>query len=171
MPRVALVHEPPDGGVAEHVRLLARGLPEHGYEAGVLGPDRLPFRRDYKHPHRDAQALGALVRALKGFDLVHGHAAKAGVIARVAGRLAGVPAVYTPHGFPFVGDVSAARHRFGLTTERALTRWTAALICVCEHEREVARAQRIRPAGPLAMVHNGCPACAGGAGAGGCRSS
>ena len=42
-----------------------------------------------------------------------------------------------------------ARHRFGLTTERALARWTAALICVCEDERAVARATAStrRPAG------------------------
>jgi glycosyltransferase involved in cell wall biosynthesis len=162
VPRIALVHEPPDGGVAEHVRLLARDLPGHGYEPVVLGPDRLPFRRDYAHPHRDAQALGALIRALKHFDLVHGHAAKAGVLARVAGRAAGVPAVYTPHCFPFVGDVSAARRRFGLVAERALAGWTAALICVCEDERETARAHGIRPAGPLATVHNGCPPCPAG---------
>jgi glycosyltransferase involved in cell wall biosynthesis len=128
----------------------------------LFGPDRLSFRRDYAHPHRDAQALGALVRGLRGFDVVHAHAAKAGVIARVAARVRGLPAVYTPHCFPFVGDVSAARHRFGLGTERALARWTAALICVCEDERGVARAHGIRPAGALAMVHNGCPPCAGG---------
>ena len=162
MARVALVAEPPDGGVAEHVNQLARGLAGHGHDAAVFGPRELPFRRDYAHPHRDAQALGALVRALRGFDLVHGHAAKAGVLARVAGRLAGVPAVYTPHCFPFVGDVSAARRRLGVVSERALAPWTAALICVCEDERELARAHGIRPAGPLAVVHNGCPPCAAG---------
>ena len=52
---------------------------------------RLPFRRDYSHPHRDLQALGALVRALDGFDLVHAHAAKAGVVGRLAARLRGCP--------------------------------------------------------------------------------
>ena len=67
---------------------------------------RLPFRRDYAHPHRDAQALGALTRALGGFDLVHAHAAKAGVVGRLAARLRRLPAVYTPHCFPFVGEVS-----------------------------------------------------------------
>jgi glycosyltransferase involved in cell wall biosynthesis len=151
--RIALVCEPPDGGVAEHVRRLAAGLPEHGYEPVVLDSRVLPFRRDYRHPHRDLQALGALVRRLRGFDLVHAHAAKAGVLARLAaGRR---PVVYTPHCFPFVGG-SAARRRFGLVVERALSPLTAATICVCEDEAGVARAAGL---GRLEVVHNGCPAC------------
>lgn len=145
--------EPPDGGVAEHVRQLARGLPGHGYEPVVLDSRVLPFRRDYRHPHRDLQALGALVRALRGFDLVHTHSAKAGVLARLAaGRR---PVVYTPHGFPFVGG-SAARRRLGLVAERLLVPRTAAIVCVSEHEAGVARSAGL---GRLTVIHNGCPAC------------
>ncbi len=161
MARVALVCEPPDGGVAEHVRQLAAGLPAHGHEAVVLGPDVLPFRRDYRHPHRDARALGALVRALRGFDLVHAHAAKAGVLARLAAAAARVPAVYTPHCFPFAVPDARARRWFGLAVERALAPLTAAIVCVCEQERELAVAHRIRPRRELAVIHNGCPPCAG----------
>jgi len=139
--------------VAEHVRRLAAGLPEHGYEPVVLDSRALPFRRDYRHPHRDLQALGALVRRLRGFDLVHAHAAKAGVLARLAaGRR---PVVYTPHCFPFAGG-SAARRRLGLVVERALAPLTARTICVCEDEAAVARAAGL---GRLTVVHNGCPAC------------
>jgi glycosyltransferase involved in cell wall biosynthesis len=153
VPRIALVCEPPDGGVAEHVRQLARGLPAHGYQPVVLDSRVLPVRRDYRHPHRDLQALGALTRALRGFDLVHAHAAKAGVLARLATRR---PVVYTPHCFPFVGG-SSARRRFGLIVERALARRTATIICVCEDEARVARAVGI--GARLAVVHNGCPSC------------
>jgi glycosyltransferase involved in cell wall biosynthesis len=157
MARIALVFEPPDGGVAEHVARLAAGLGEHGHEAVVFDSRRLPFRRGYAHPHRDARALGRLTRALEGFDLVHAHAAKAGVIGRLAARLRGLPAIYTPHCFPFVGEASKARLRFGLVSERALAPLSAALICVCEDERDVARAAGIRA--PLHVVHNGCPSC------------
>jgi glycosyltransferase involved in cell wall biosynthesis len=159
--RIALVCEPPDGGVAEHVRALAAGLPAHGHEAVVLGPDVLPFRRDYRHPHRDAQALAALTRAVRGFDVVHGHAAKAGVLARLAGAAARVPAVYTPHCFPFAVPDARARRSFGVAVERALAPLTAAIVCVCEQERALAAAHRIRPRRELAVIHNGCPACAG----------
>jgi glycosyltransferase involved in cell wall biosynthesis len=140
--------------VAEHVRQLARGLPEHGYEPVILDSRVLPFRRDYRHPHRDLQALGALARVLGRFDLVHAHSAKAGVLARIAaGRR---PVVYTPHGFPFVGG-SAARRRFGVWVERALAPITRTIVCVCEQEAAIGRAAGL---GRLAVVHNGCPACA-----------
>jgi glycosyltransferase involved in cell wall biosynthesis len=175
--RVALVCEPPDGGVAEHVAQLALGLGDHGHEAIVLGPAAfapaarlaaagcepltLDFKRDYGHPASDARVLAALVRILRGgrFDLVHAHAAKAGVLARAAAVLAGVPAVYSPHCFPFVGEVSGARRVFALIVERLLARRTAAVVCVCEAERELASASGIVPRASLAVVRNGCPPC------------
>src|SRR3954471_12336430 len=159
--RIALVCEPPDGGVAEHVRQLALGLPAHGHEAVVFGPAELPFRRDYRHPHRDLQALAALARALRGFDLVPGHAANAGLVARPAAAIARRPAVYTPHCFPFAVPDAPAQRAFGLAVERGLAPLTAVIVCVCEQERGVAIAARVRPRGRLAVIHNGCPACAG----------
>ena len=94
MARIALVCEPPDGGAAEHVAQLVRGLPAHGHEPVLFAPEAfapavdfvpLPFRRDYAHPPDDARALARLARELRGFDLVHAHSAKAGVLARLAG--------------------------------------------------------------------------------------
>ena len=130
MARIALVCEPPDGGAAEHVAQLARGLPEHGHEAVVFAPAAfapalggvrtLPFRRDYAHPWDDARTYAELVRALRGFDLVHAHAAKAGVLARLAGWSSRRPVVYTPHSFPFVGEMGEARRVFSHVVERLL---------------------------------------------------
>jgi glycosyltransferase involved in cell wall biosynthesis len=175
---VALVCEPPHGGVAEHVTQLALGLGERGYEPVVLCPPAFrtagvlrdagvrvvetDLRRDYAHPHIDFAAVRAVGRALRRerVTLVHAHAAKAGVVARLAARLTGRPALYTPHCFPFVGEISEARRRFSLAVERALAPGTAAIVCVCEDEREVARAHGIR-APELAVVHNGCPPCDG----------
>jgi glycosyltransferase involved in cell wall biosynthesis len=167
--RVALVCEPPDGGVASHVRELALGLGAYGHEAVVFGPpgfaaashvrfEPVPFTRDYDRPHRDAAALAALTRAVRrgGFDLVHAHAAKAGVLGRLAARAARLPALYTPHCLPFVGEVSEARRRFGVLAERALAPLTATIVCVCEDERRVALAAGL-PERRLTVVHNGCP--------------
>jgi glycosyltransferase involved in cell wall biosynthesis len=172
MARVALVCEPPDGGVAEHVAQLALGLRARGHEPLVLGPpdfaprarvadafQALPLARDYRHPHRDAAAVVSIVRALRaaGSELVHAHAAKAGVLARLAAAVVGAPAVYTPHCLPFVGEVSAARRRFGLLAERRLAPLTARLVCVCEDERRVALGARLLAPERLAVVYNGCP--------------
>jgi glycosyltransferase involved in cell wall biosynthesis len=168
MPRVALVCEPPDGGVAEHVIRLVEQLPAHGYEPVLLVPPEfkhatrnhitLPFRRDYGHPRQDARSLAQIVRTARSVDLVHSHSAKAGVLGRLAAAIAGKPSVYTPHGFPFVGEMSETRRRFGVTVERALDKLTDAIVCVCEFERDLARAQELRPK-RLEVVHNGCPPC------------
>ncbi len=166
MARIALVCEPPDGGAAEHVGQLARGLGAHGHEPVVYAPAdfapsvptvrTLSFRRDYAHPWEDARAFVALVRELRRYDVVHAHSAKAGVLARLATRR---PVVYTPHGFPFVGEMREARRVFALAVERTLAPATAALICVCGFERDLAREKRLRPR-RLAVVHNGAPGCA-----------
>ena len=170
MARIALVCEPPDGGVAQHVRQLALGLPAHGYEPVLLVPrefahldelrdvcEVVPLRRDYGHPHDDARALAAIVPVARGAALVHAHSAKAGVLGRLAAVLARRPAVYTPHGFPFVGEMSDARRRFGVVVERALAPVTT-LICVCEFECGLARERRLRSR-RVAVVYNGCPPC------------
>jgi len=173
---IALVCEPPDGGVAEHVRQLALGLPSRGYEPMVIVPREfahlhelggvrevltLPFRRDYRHPHDELHVVASLTRVLRGTALVHAHSSKAGVLARVAATLTRRPAVYTPHAFPFVGEMSELRRRFGVVVERALAPATAALICVCESERELAIQHRLRPR-RAAVVYCGCPPCSNG---------
>lgn len=174
--RVLQVFEPPDGGVPEVVLRLALGLGGHGVEVEVAGPDeampyaaleaagirvhRVPFERGYRAPARDgraARALAARIRAGR-FDVVHTHSAKAGALGRVAARLAGVPAVHSPHCLPFEGDVSRQRRAFALATERRLGPLTAALVCVCEHERRLALRHRLVPAARLRLVHYGTPA-------------
>jgi glycosyltransferase involved in cell wall biosynthesis len=179
MARIALVCEPPHGGVAEHVCQLAVGLTGRGHTVVVLAPadfgpaprlaaagcrfEPVAFRRDYGHPHRDLGALLQVIRALRRhrIDLVHAHAAKAGVVGRLAALATGRPALYSPHCFPFVGEVSAARRRFAELVERRLAPATAAIVCVCEDERQVAIAHRIGRPERLVVVHNGCPPCDG----------
>src|SRR4051794_5882549 len=168
MARIALVCEPPDGGAAEHVAQLARGLGAHGHEAVVFGPEafapavegvvRLPFRRDYGHPDQDARAFFQLLRELRSFDLVHAHSAKAGVLGRLAGWGVRRPVVYPPHGFPFVGEMREARRVFSHVVERGLAPPTAAIIGVCAFERDLARTNQLHPR-MLAVVHNGSPPC------------
>jgi glycosyltransferase involved in cell wall biosynthesis len=99
-----------------------------------------------------------LLRELRGFELVHAHSSKAGVLARVAGWASRRPVVYTPHGFGFVGEMREARRVFAHVVERLLAPPTAALIGVCAFERDLARASHLHPR-LLAVVHNGSPPC------------
>src|SRR4030081_1176298 len=178
MPRVLLIFEPPDGGVAENVAQLGLHLGQHGYEVEAAGPleaitygrlaeagvpvHRLPLVRGYGSPGRDAAALRGL-RALISpdrQDLVHCHSAKGGVLGRVAARTRGVPAVYSPHCFPFVGEFGAPRRVFATSVEWMLGHAaTAAILCVCEAERELARERRIAPQARLRVVYNGSEPC------------
>jgi lipopolysaccharide/colanic/teichoic acid biosynthesis glycosyltransferase/glycosyltransferase involved in cell wall biosynthesis len=78
-------------------------------------------------------------------DLVHAHSAIAGVVARVAGQRADVPVVYTVHGFGFKPEVPLLRRTAASMAERMLARWTAQMICVSKHERELAYDLPIAP--------------------------
>lgn len=175
--RVLLVFDPPDGGVAENVRRLALGLRNHGWEPYVAGPResliyedlaaasvpvvRLGFRPGYGHPRSDLRTLyqlNALMRR-EGFDLIHSHNAKAGVLARLAARPVAAPAIYSPHCFPFVAPYSRTRLWASTTIEWFSGRVTDALICVADEERRIAVEKGIVPDDRLRVVHNGCPPC------------
>jgi len=178
MPRVLLVFEPPDGGVAENVLLLAQTLGDHGFDVEVAGPPKaaihgrlreagipvreVPMRRGYGSPGADLAALRALVRLMRAgrYDVVHCHSAKAGTLGRVAARLAGIPAAYSPHCFGFVGEVSLVRQAFATAVEWLLGRTaTAAIVCACEAERGRALERRLAPATRLRRIYYGVRAC------------
>jgi glycosyltransferase involved in cell wall biosynthesis len=180
MRRVLLVFEPPDGGVPAHVLALARGLDAHGWLPVVAGPadasayaeferagvefQRLPMGRSL-HPVRYAATLRGLGRLIRGqgIDLVHAHSSKAGVVGRMAARLAGTPAVYTPHCFAFIRDGTPAVQGGLALAERALAPLARAIVCVAEFERAAALRHRVAPPGRLHVVHNGSFACGEGA--------
>lgn len=178
MARVLLVFEPPDGGVAENVLQLALHLGGHGYEVEVAGPSRsaiydrlraagipvhhVGLRRDYGSPGADLAALRSLLGLLRSgrYDAVHCHSAKAGALGRVAARVAGVPAIYSPHCFGFVGDVSPARRAFATVVEWLLGRTaTAAIVCACEAERRRAIERRLASRSRLRRIYYGVERC------------
>lgn len=173
------VFQPPDGGAAEHVRLLSLGLLERGHAVTVAGPAGaaprpaleaagatyvpLPLVGDMVAPREDRAALRALrdLLAAERFDLVHAHAQKAGIVARRAARRAGVPAVYTPHLFVYRTQLLRPRPGAGLrffatrAMERRLGRDTAAIIAVSEDERQAAIRDGIVPVERVHTILNG----------------
>jgi glycosyltransferase involved in cell wall biosynthesis len=161
------------GGASIHVRDMARFMREHGHEVMVLvggvGPvtaqlaaAAVPFLSlryllRSVHPFRDLRAVGELQSALRSFrpDLLSLHTAKAGYIGRIAAGGLGIPALYTPHGWPFgerFGPLS--RLGFGLL-EKAISRHAAAIVCVCRYEKDLALRQGIADGGRLRVIHNG----------------
>jgi glycosyltransferase involved in cell wall biosynthesis len=103
------------------------------------------------------RAAAELARAVREFkpDLLSLHTAKAGWIGRLVASRLGIPAIYTPHGWPFGGRFPSAARKAFLYAERAASRGAAAVVCVCEYERALALRLRVSDAGRLRVIHNG----------------
>lgn len=92
-------------------------------------------------PWRMANAVRALLALLRQHqpDLIHAHSAMAGVVARLAGRLAGVPVVYTVHGFGFKPEAPRIQRYAAWFVEWLLAPLTTHMICVSLREQQLAR--------------------------------
>jgi glycosyltransferase involved in cell wall biosynthesis len=176
--RILHVFRSPVGGLFRHVRDLARGQSELGHRVGIMcdsstgGPGAAQLLEACQtyclagietHPISrlpslsDVAAMSACSRQVqeKGFDVLHGHGAKGGLIARIVGKRLGIPSIYTPHGgslhFSWANPSGAAF----LTTEKILSRMGSGFVFVCDFEKS-AFATKIGLAGkPAAVVHNG----------------
>lgn len=109
-------------------------------------------------PITDMRALVALVRLLRNgrFDIVHTHSSKAGILGRLAARLAGVPVVvHTLHSLVF--------HEYQATWKNALYVWlkkrcapmTDVLISVNEQTVKGAIAAGIGQPGQYVTIYSG----------------
>jgi len=160
------------GGAYQVVRCLLERLPKEEFEQSLVsGPEVAPpdarivpeLVREIS-PRLD---LAALVRLTRIFakdrpDLVHAHTYKAGLLASVAGRLAGVPAVlFTPHGHIFSRGANIPGVPGGPKLE--LLRWITRVAQGCadrvtalsEPDLEQQLALRLSPASKYAVVRNG----------------
>ena len=171
---VLQVCQPEDGGVAEHVLRLARGLAERGWPVeAALSPDstiaaglaeggvrvhELPLTREPGVSDlQQARALRRLDRERR-FSIVHGHSSKAGALVRGAlqhpRRL-----VYTPHCFAFAGASRGARRVAYMAIEQALVPRSGAIVAVCEWEAQLARRHLQGVDSRLRVIANGVPDC------------
>ena len=99
-----------------------------------------------------------LIREVKP-DLIHCHTSKAGIIGRAAGRVCGVPVVFTAHTWSFAEGTTPLWKLIGRPAERLASRWTHKLITVSESNRRAALRARIATEEKLATVHNGIADC------------
>ena len=143
------------GGAAKHVALLTRDLDQAEWETRLFcGPPRahegdyfalhnLPIRpiwvgslRREADPVRDARALRDLVRHFRAFrpQICDTHLSKAGILGRLAARLAGVPIrVHTFHVNIFEGyDWKPGERPIYLGLERWAARESDRLICLSD---------------------------------------
>ena len=103
----------------------------------------------------DSRAVSQLAGWAKrdAVDLLHLHSAKAGYLGRLAAQAAELPAIYTPHAFPFQRTTDAFRALYRII-ERRMAAHTARIICVSDGERREALHAGLPPA-KLTVIPNG----------------
>lgn len=162
------------GGAQVHVRDLCRALHQRrdevlvafgtsGLLATMLDEIGVPWtlcaglQREID-PIRDFRAIRSLFQIVRGFepDLVAAHATKAGIVARIVGRLSHTPCVTNPHGWSFPPGVPIRQRQTYQLIERALAPLSDRIICVSEYDRRLAIQAGI-PASRLVTIHNGVP--------------
>jgi glycosyltransferase involved in cell wall biosynthesis len=112
---------------------------------------------------RDVAALTALVRLLRHQRplIVHTHTSKAGLLGRLAARMAGVPIViHQPHGHIFYGYYGAARSALFVRIERLAAHWTDRIVTLTERGTEEHLAQGIGRREQYVAIPSGVPTTA-----------
>jgi glycosyltransferase involved in cell wall biosynthesis len=173
----------PVGGIFRHVRDLASAHAAEGHEVGILcdsstggaheerlfaeirpylslGLTRLPIRRSIGPS--DARALWSSYTALRGLkpDILHGHGAKGGALARTIGSVLRVnqfrvARIYSPHGGSLHYDRGTIKGKAILALERFQEHATDALVFVCDFERRTYEEKIGTPRAPVERIYNG----------------
>ena len=157
--KILHVFRAPVGGLFRHVRDLVIGQKQLGHDVGIvcdsstggavadglltsivphcsLGIHRIEILRLPGFGDVSAVLKTKAIAKLTGAEIVHGHGAKGGLYGRLAARILGIPAVYTPHGgslhYKWLGFPGA----LFLASERLLAQIGSGLIFVCEFERQ-----------------------------------
>ncbi|SIP95743.1 Glycosyltransferase involved in cell wall bisynthesis [Rhizobium sp. RU20A] len=166
-PPLRIIHcfRSPIGGIFRHVRDLAEAQSRSGHLVGIvcdsstggayedqlfealkpylaLGLVRLPIRRSV-----GLSDLGAFWKSFKEVkslqpDVLHGHGAKGGVLARLIGSLLRVyryrvARLYSPHGGSLHYDKRKLSGRLIFLAERLQESLTDAIVFVCDYEKSV----------------------------------
>ena len=162
------------GGAQLHVRDLTHRLAADGHDihvvvgsTGLLTDDLVaagiqtsccPGLLREIHPVHDVRAVLQLKHSIAAFnpDLVTTHSSKAGMVGRIAARLAGVPCIFTVHGWAFIDTVPQPIRGIYRLMERGIAPLARQIICVSNHVREMgveAGIDRNR----MVVIHNGLP--------------
>jgi len=175
--RVAQVVEAVEGGCKRHVLDLVAGLDPARFRQTVIHSSR----RDPGFPEAIAAATGGAVETIpwnvlrrfcpvldlqgyrflgklfreRGFDIIHCHSAKAGLLGRLAARHLPAAKVYTPHCFPFCMETDAFATMLYVWLERLAGASTDRLVAVAPSEADIARAMNVVALERVVLIENG----------------
>jgi len=173
----------PVGGVFRHVRDLAEEQSKAGHEVGILcdsltggehedrlfeditpflalGVIRLPIRRQINLS--DAATVWNSYKAIKSLrpDVLHGHGAKGGLLARVLGSILRVnkyrvARLYTAHGGSLHFPRASLQGMLVHSLERMLEFLTDGLIFICDFEKRTYEKKVGKPRTRSVLIYNG----------------
>jgi len=87
------------------------------------------------------------------FDIVHAHTSKAGFLARIAARLAGVKSIiYMPHGHVFYGYFGEVKTRLIVNAERFAARYCDMILVLTNLEKNDFEQLRIAPGEKIRVI-------------------
>lgn len=165
------------GGAPKVFFRLVRGLKERGVQVVIAcGPSRDPqedptrfsrttgisfhllpsLRRDIS-PLHDLLAFWEIISLIKRErpQLLHTHTTKAGILGRLAGRLAGTKTIHTPHGHLFYGYFGKGMERLYTLMERLAARCCQRIIAISEDERREYLKRKIGDEDKVITIYNG----------------
>ena len=107
---------------------------------------KMEYLRRPINPVSDIKAYKKLKKLIKegGYDVVHCHSSKAGLIGRLAAKSSDIEnIVYTVHGWWGVTQYKGLKKNFILFVERFMAKRTSKLVFVCNKDKEYAKNNRI----------------------------
>jgi glycosyltransferase involved in cell wall biosynthesis len=167
-----LITKSESGGPQTHLSQLGSYLIGKGHEVAIMAypggwlegeakrigikfyPNR--FLDNSIQPVRELRALFLIEKALADFkpDLLSCHSTKAGILGRLAPRF-GMKTLFTAHGWAFTEGVPAWREFPVTFLERLCANFCSKIICVSEHDRQLALRYKIASGNKFITVHNG----------------
>ncbi len=176
--RILHVLRGPIGGLFRHVSDMVRGQSALGHDVGVicdsstggtgaeialakllplcsLGITRLPI--SVMPNFADVSAIAKTKKLVTelNVDVLHGHGAKGGLYARLAGLLTGKKSVYTPHGGSLHYEWLAFPGVLFMSTEWLLRQCTSGFAFVCDYEKDFFTRKIGVGRAKTNMIHNG----------------
>ena len=109
-------------------------------------------------PLKDFRALLSLVWLILKVkpNIVHTHSSKAGIIGRLAAKIAGVPyIVHTPHGHVFYGHFGVFASKVFLWIERIFSKFTDRMVALTDGEKRDYIRLSVCPPEKLIKIHSG----------------
>jgi glycosyltransferase involved in cell wall biosynthesis len=117
-----------------------------------------PFLVREISPLKDILSLIRMVRYIRsgGYDIVHTHSSKAGIIGRLAAKMAGVPIIiHTVHGWGFHDYQHRSIRWFYIALERSIAKITNCLIAVTKKDIEKGVHEKIGTHNQYSLIRSG----------------